>query len=34
MWSGFGDALLRLKGILQLEGESQPVVIHGVHGQL
>ncbi|MCS3456383.1 G3E family GTPase [Aeromonas sp. BIGb0405] len=29
-----GDALLRLKGILQLEGESQPVVIHGVHGQL
>ena len=30
----FGDALLRLKGILQLEGESQPVVIHGVHGQL
>lgn len=30
----FGDAMLRLKGILQLEGESQPVVIHGVHGQL
>ena len=30
----YGDALLRLKGILQLEGESQPVVIHGVHGQL
>ncbi|MNQ55164.1 putative GTP-binding protein YjiA [compost metagenome] len=30
----YGDALLRLKGILLLEGESQPVVIHGVHGQL
>ena len=30
----FGDSLLRLKGILQLEGESQPLVIHGVHGQL
>ncbi|MGL5286306.1 GTPase, G3E family [Aeromonas sp. RU39B] len=30
----YGDALLRLKGILQLEGESLPVVIHGVHGQL
>ncbi|MNC77017.1 hypothetical protein D3C75_1288670 [compost metagenome] len=25
---------MRLKGILSLEGESQPVVIHGVHGQL
>lgn len=30
----FGDALLRLKGIVQLEGESQPLVLHGVHGQL
>lgn len=30
----YGDSLLRLKGILQLEGESQPLVIHGVHGQL
>ena len=30
----FGDSLLRLKGILQLVGESQPLVIHGVHGQL
>ncbi|MGL5949203.1 MAG: CobW family GTP-binding protein [Aeromonas sp.] len=30
----FGTAILRLKGILQLVGESQPVVIHGVHGQL
>ena len=34
MQAQYGDALLRLKGILQLEGESQPVVIHGVHGQL
>ena len=32
--ANFGDSLLRLKGILQLEGESQPLVIHGVHGQL
>lgn len=30
----FGDSLLRLKGIVQLAGESQPLVIHGVHGQL
>ena len=32
--ANYGDSLLRLKGILQLEGESQPLVIHGVHGQL
>lgn len=30
----FGDSLLRIKGILQLEGESQPLVIHGVHSQI
>ncbi|WP_137178677.1 GTP-binding protein [Roseomonas sp. AR75] len=28
-----GAALLRIKGILDLEGEAQPVVLHGVQGQ-
>ena len=28
---GAGDDLLRVKGILNLIGESAPVVIHGVH---
>jgi G3E family GTPase len=28
---GAGDSLLRVKGILNLIGESAPVVIHGVH---
>lgn len=26
-----GDRLLRVKGILDLEGETQPIAIHGVH---
>jgi G3E family GTPase len=29
--SGAGDDLLRVKGILNLIGESAPVVVHGVH---
>ncbi|MBJ3774541.1 CobW family GTP-binding protein [Acuticoccus mangrovi] len=28
----FGPALLRLKGILQVEGVAEPVVLHGVQG--
>jgi G3E family GTPase len=27
----YGDELLRVKGILDVEGEAQPLVIHGVH---
>lgn len=27
-----GDAVLRIKGILDLEGEQRPVVVHGVQG--
>jgi G3E family GTPase len=26
-----GESLLRVKGILDLEGEAAPVVVHGVH---
>ncbi len=26
-----GDKLLRVKGVLNVEGESEPLVIHGVH---
>jgi G3E family GTPase len=26
-----GDRLLRVKGILNLDGETSPVVVHGVH---
>ena len=29
--NGAGDDLLRVKGILNLIGESAPVVVHGVH---
>lgn len=29
--SRYGDELLRLKGILQVKGVDQPVVVHGVH---
>ncbi|MBM3567121.1 MAG: GTP-binding protein [Alphaproteobacteria bacterium] len=28
---GAGDNLLRMKGLLNLKGEDQPVVLHGVH---
>lgn len=30
----FGDAVLRIKGILNLKGQDKPVVIHGVMGSL
>ena len=30
----FGDAILRIKGILNLKDQTKPVVIHGVQGQL
>ena len=30
----YGDSILRLKGILDIEGQDKPVVIHGVQGQL
>jgi len=29
--AGAGEGILRLKGILDLEGETRPVAIHGVH---
>jgi len=29
-----GDALLRVKGLVDFEGESLPCVVHGVHRQL
>lgn len=30
----FGDSVLRVKGILDIEGQAAPVIIHGVQGQL
>lgn len=30
----FGDSLLRIKGILNIEGQDKPVVVHGVQGTL
>lgn len=30
----FGDSVLRVKGILDIEGQKAPVIIHGVQGQL
>ena len=30
----YGDSILRLKGILDIEGQENPVIIHGVQGQL
>ena len=30
----YGDSILRLKGILDIEGQDKPVIIHGVQGQL
>lgn len=30
----YGDSILRLKGIIDIEGQECPVVIHGVQGQL
>ena len=29
--ASWGDRLLRVKGVLNVVGESQPLVIHGVH---
>ena len=29
--ASWGDRLLRVKGVLDVAGESQPLVIHGVH---
>lgn len=29
--ASWGDKLLRVKGVLNVVGESQPLVIHGVH---
>ncbi len=29
--AAWGDHLLRVKGVLDVAGESQPLVIHGVH---
>jgi G3E family GTPase len=29
--ASWGDRLLRVKGVLDVVGESQPLVIHGVH---
>lgn len=30
----YGDSILRLKGIVNIEGQPKPVIIHGVQGQL
>lgn len=30
----YGDSILRLKGIVEIEGQPKPVIIHGVQGQL
>ena len=30
----YGDSVLRVKGILDIEGQDKPVIIHGVQGQL
>ncbi len=30
----YGDSILRIKGILYLEGQEKPVVVHGVQGSL
>ena len=30
----YGDSVLRIKGILDIEGQDKPVIIHGVQGQL
>lgn len=30
----YGDSILRLKGIVDIEGQDKPVIIHGVQGQL
>lgn len=30
----YGDSVLRLKGIIDVEGQDKPVIIHGVQGQL
>lgn len=30
----YGDSILRLKGIISLENQDKPVIIHGVQGQL
>lgn len=30
----YGDSILRIKGILNIKGESKPIVIHGVQGNL
>jgi G3E family GTPase len=27
----YGDGLLRMKGLLSIEGSDQPAVVHGVH---
>jgi G3E family GTPase len=29
--AAWGDKLLRVKGVLDVVGETQPLVIHGVH---
>ena len=29
--AAWGDRLLRVKGVLNIVGEDQPLVIHGVH---
>ena len=34
MQQQYGDSILRLKGILDIEGQEKPVIIHGVQGQL
>lgn len=30
----YGDSILRLKGIVEVEGQPKPVIVHGVQGQL
>lgn len=30
----YGDSILRIKGIIDIEGQDKPVIIHGVQGQL
>ncbi len=30
----FGDSLLRMKGIVNIEDTDQPIVVHGVYGQI
>ena len=30
----YGDSILRIKGILNLEGQENPVIVHGVQGNL